>query len=135
MLAVVLAAGLSVGNGPERVSTEVVECLHLRGVWEGTWQIGLRQGKVIGTYEIRLEPGSFSVLLPGQVVKEQHRFACIDEEKGRCRLVFDGTGIMLGIYRREVNHWVISVDPSGNGRPATLRAGKGQALLVLRRVK
>jgi hypothetical protein len=34
-LAMILAAGMTVGNGPEKVSGEVKQKLDLRGEWEG----------------------------------------------------------------------------------------------------
>lgn len=126
-LAMVLAAGLTVPRiGPEKVSAETTESLHLDGEWEGTFRHSLNPVDLI---RITFAGGEFDsgsiIILEGKIR---------DEGGGRFQMV-GGTGDLLGIYKHEDDRLVLCYREADKGRPTSFRAGVDQNLLILRRVK
>jgi hypothetical protein len=130
-LALVLTAAMAVpGNGPEKVSGEVVQepqRLELIGEWEGIWEwdrSGLR-----GRASIR--DGYLSRSVKNIKFAWRYRLASIkDQGDGK----FSIDGIRLGIYRQHGNNLTLCFREK-EGRPTSFRAGDGQQLLILHRVK
>jgi hypothetical protein len=131
-LVLVLATAMVVpGSGPEKVSGEMEQGLDLRGEWEGVWksdtdeyevhQIG---GKGAWSYR-RLPRGKRGpIYLTPDVA---------DEGKGRLRLMW---GVpCLGIYEQDGDCVTICFRDARKGRPTSFRAGDGQHLLIIHRVK
>jgi hypothetical protein len=89
-LAMVLAAGMVLGDGPEKVSAEMERGLDLSGEWEGTWQISGGAFKHFSLSDGELGFWDFS--LPS-------RFH-IEDQKGRhLRIRWSGRRY-LGIYEQ-----------------------------------
>jgi hypothetical protein len=101
-LAMVLAAGMTVGSGPEKVSGEIEQRLDLRGEWEGTYQ-------VIGgpTWHARLGGGFLAVQT--EVARSRLAIRFVDERNGKLRMGWGGRPpLTLGTYKQEGDRVVLS---------------------------
>jgi len=135
MAALVMAfvAGMAVGNGPERVSTEAEQGLCLKGWWEATWQYISDDGEV-STMQGMFKDGHH-VGPDGQI---DIPYTWKDEGNGRCRLnesEGNNTEFHLGIYKQESHSLTICLNYGGNGRPAAFWVEGKRGLLILHRVK
>jgi hypothetical protein len=123
----VMAAGMVLGDGPERVSGEVGECL-LVGRWEGT--ISHEHGK---SHDAVVEDGYLAewwgMSSSGLFTWEIH-----DEGRARVQLLLNGT-FYSGIYRWDGDRISLCYRRVEKGRPTSFRAGDDQHLLILHRVK
>jgi hypothetical protein len=130
-LAMILAAGMAVGNGPEKISGETEQRLDLRGEWEGFWwedsdSVGLAEwseGTIVG----RFGHGHFRFLHWGWIKNEGN---------GRCLVErFRGDREVLGIYHQDGDRLVFCIGRTGLGRPTSFTADEDRHLLILHRVK
>jgi hypothetical protein len=132
--AMVLAAGMAVGSGPEAVSSGVEQGLDLRGKWEG--HLRSAWGK---TLTARLEAqgaGCGGTLFLKAHGREEEGFRLdrvTDEGGGRLRL--EREIALLGIYKWQGDQLVICFRMERAGRPTSFQAGDGKDLLILHRVK
>ncbi len=134
-LAMVLAAGMALGSGPEKVSVEVERRLDLRGNWEGIGWLGEGVGRLgklgprvaMVRHDSQGKPGLLLQVEVGSVLA--FKGPIIDEGEGRFRM-----NNLLGIYRVDDDCLVICFAFSGR-RPTCFRAGAGQCLVILRRVQ
>jgi hypothetical protein len=130
-LVMALAAGLTLGSSPEPVSMEFEQRLDMRGEWEGTEKGTCIVGK----------PYSGEILLVGQMMTLTCRVGDgLAITKKSCKFVDEGPGTLrtpwgLGIYRQNGDRLLICFSKDGRPRPTSFRAGNGQVLLTLRRVK
>jgi hypothetical protein len=125
-LAMVLAAGLAVGDGPERVSGEVARGLDLHGEWEGTIRHSFGEDHPVVLDKDRVLTEDDGLLSLGFFLEIS------DEGKGKVQIRLGGSA-RAGIYKHEGEDVVICfcrVD-----RPTEFRAGNGRSLLILHRVK
>jgi hypothetical protein len=97
-LAIILAAGMAVGNGPEKVSGEREQWLDLRGEWEGTLMHGIGQGSIL------IREGIWCLN------------NMTDEGRGELR-VGRGESRWLGIYRQDGDRLIICNREARQGRP------------------
>jgi hypothetical protein len=122
-LAMILAAGMVMGGGPEKHSGEIAESqrLDLRGEWEGTFLDGPDSGNA------RLADGYLELWdESGAIELAQIQF--IDEGRGKLRLTKGGDPVPLpGSYKQENDRIIICFreDPKEDQ----------QVILILRRVK
>jgi hypothetical protein len=130
-LVLMLTAAMAVpGNGPEMVSAEMEEGLDLRGRWEGIWHLKSHRVRSVevwpvdGWLEIHAKDDDWF-----HMVKPR------DEGSGRASLNFNDVAVFPGIYRQDGDHIIICYREDGNRRPSSFRAGDGQELLILHRVK
>jgi hypothetical protein len=129
-LAMVLMAAMAVpGNGPEKVLGEVEQRLDLRGQWEG--MVSHIEGKLLTA---RLGDGILFELDGSTLAWGFDGWEFSDEGAGRFRLLLSGMGYQ-GIYKWEGNRVTLSYRPNGIGRTTSFRAGDGQHLIILHRVK
>jgi hypothetical protein len=93
-LAMILAAGMAVGSGPENVSGEVERGLDLSGEWEGTYQVD------ISDWNVRYGGGVLTYWHNQIQVRRQIPMRFVDEGHGKVRLALrDGPPITPGIYK------------------------------------
>lgn len=127
-LVLVLATAIAVpGNGPEKGSAEMEQGLDLRSEWEGRWQHS--DGKF---YQVEGNHG----LLEGCTDNEGLAIptnCLVDEGEGRLRITC--LRPRFGIYEVNGDRLTICWDETGRRRPTSFRAGDGQHLLILHRVK
>src|SRR5690348_5162621 len=98
-LVLVMAAGMVLGDGPERVSAEVEERLNLEGQWEGLWV-----DEKIGEYEMIFR-GSQS---PMTLIARSYHFSPLVIDEGAGKLTFrSGRWIELGIYQQDNDRLII----------------------------
>jgi hypothetical protein len=133
-LVLVLAAGMALGDGPEKVSgeMEVAQRLDLSGEWKGTWKES--NGRV---WDAWLRNGTLSgtqVKAMGRIVGIVCKWEGFDEGRGKVRAK-DWRCDYLGIYRYEGDRIVICYRLDVFGRPNSFRAGDGCDLLILHRIK
>ena len=131
-LVMVMAAGMMPGDGPEKVSGEIVQGLDMRRLWEGLWidsdgiwrkaELNLRECELIGE---RL-PGQ----IPGDISQTLGFLSIKDDGAGHIRLGDD-----LGIYNQDNTCLIICFRDHRKGYPTSFRGGNGQNLLILRRVR
>lgn len=127
-LAMILAAGMAVGDVLEERSGEVEEQrLDLRGEWEGTFRNyhGVRS-------RFRLSNGELVVVNDQMQEVMGVGVSFVDEGKGKVRWRVDDT-VYLGIYQQEGDR--IFACFSSNQRPNSFQLTKKRCLLNLRRVK
>jgi hypothetical protein len=100
-LMMALVAGLAVGSdGTERISTET-KSLAIEGYWEGVkWYIDPFEDQPI-TCIVKFEPGW--VIIDGLRINSKW----LDEGRGKCRLIQNGSLINHAIYKRETGQLVI----------------------------
>jgi hypothetical protein len=124
----VLAAGMVVGSGPEKVSAEVEQGLDLtRGKWEGFWLDA--RGR---TRTVVLRPWRPDRVLVG--CGPAYPFACRDEGRGAIRGNFCGEPF-VGIFRWDGECLTLCVREVAKGRPAFFQGGDGQHLIRLYRAE
>jgi hypothetical protein len=121
-LVLVLTAAMAVpGNGPDMVSVEIAEQrLNLSGVWKGT--IFRQEGKPL------------DAMLGDSILFDFDDWEYSDEGAGRFSLIVSGAGY-LGIYMSDGDDVILCYRRARYGRPESFRAGDGQHLLILHRVK
>jgi hypothetical protein len=132
-LVIALVAGMAVGDGPERVSTETEQGLCLDGWWKGTWQQLSDSGEIVIS-EVTFKNG-FSIGPDGEV---DTYWVWKDQGNGRCTLSCGGSkysSFHLGIYKQEPDRLTVCLNRERNYRPTTFRVEDGCILLVLHRVK
>jgi hypothetical protein len=125
-LAMILAAGMAIGTGPEMVSGEVVRGLDLRGEWEGTIRHSFGGDRPVVLDKDGVLTEDDGLISLGFFLEVS------DEGKGKVQIRLGGSA-RVGIYKHEGEDVVICfcrVD-----RPTEFRAGNGRSLLILRRVK
>ena|SRR5262245_33573684 len=136
-LAMVLMAAMAIpGNGPEKVSGEVEQGLDLSGKWEA---ICYRPGGGVLRGQASIsEEGGLSISGQQGPARRggQGRFhiafgKVIDEGSGHIR---SQNSLGIGIYKQEGDRLLICFGYDKH-RPTSFRAGDGQFLLILRRVK
>ena len=131
-LAMILAAGMTVPSiGPEKVSGEIEERLELSGKWEGN--VSHHEGISISAL---LEGGrlvEWEWLGNGPRIAVSYQVS-ISGVPGRFRLILNGERY-VGIYKRSSDTVILCYRLAGRGYPTSFRAGDGQHLLTLRRVK
>jgi hypothetical protein len=133
-LAIALAAVLMMGNAPEEICTETEEVeqpLDLSGEWEGQWWKPGHKVMPAGT-----DPDwGGGICIWGESSKRNyfdiHLREITETGGGRFRLP-DGS---LGLYRQELDRVRICIRRAGKGYPESVDSGKGEDLIVLRRVK
>jgi hypothetical protein len=134
-LLMTLVAGLAVGNGPERISSESAERLGLGGVWDVTvegWQEDDDKSEETVTFAVKRKWGR------EVAVTANTDYAWIDEGDGRVsvRSLTTGQTIYLGIYKRQAGRLIICLMKyPKKGRPTAFRAGGGQVLATFQRPK
>jgi hypothetical protein len=129
-LAMILAAGMAVGSGPEKVSGEVEQGLDLRGEWEGTSPCPPKSDCVV-----RFVKNKLNIYDPS--TKCSIGFTVIDEGGGRLRLPLTRVRGLLGIYRYQDHdhlHICFSANETGH-RPTSFHVGNDRMYLILHRVK
>jgi hypothetical protein len=119
-LALVLMAGMAVpGDGPEKVSGEVVEPRPLAG--NKLWQqrVAWRGRRASGEFYHLVEGGK---LFLASVVPQRVRYLVVDEGQGRLSLQ-DVTGQIIyhGIYSRGTDDIIISFCDAKYKRPTSFR--------------
>jgi hypothetical protein len=127
-LAMILTAGATIGNGLEKVSGEVKQCLDLRGRWEsaaidsadGPWMTSFEGGELMGYRKGELE----------------FRWDCqiVDEGAGKFKMTY-GSREYLGIYRQESGRLVICYRAAHLGRPTKYKENSKDSLYILHDVK
>jgi hypothetical protein len=124
-LVLVMAAGMVLGDGPQRVSGEVEQGLDLRGEWEGTWYwpCGLND-------PMQLSRGTMTLASGGRGSTS----VIADEGGGRCRFSIIHR-LMLGIYEQDPDRVIICFREGGEERPVSFERTAEQHLLILHRVK
>jgi hypothetical protein len=127
-LAMILAAGMAVGNGPEKVSGEMEERLNLSGEWEGELY------HACGTSFTVSYQGGTLIATNGEQVETMH-VQFIDEGNGKLRGTEKGKGDALGIYKWERQSLILCIGLSGRPRPSSFQQDDEHSLLILRRVK
>ena len=136
-LVLVLAAGMAVpGIGPEKVSEEIEQGLDLDdGDWKGLWWLdghaeilrAVSDKQVLGG--VRWKAGSDS----GAFI---YIFDITDEGNGRLRGKWNVSDQRIhGIYQQDGRRLVLCLAEITRSRPKAFRAGLGQHLLILHRIK
>jgi hypothetical protein len=130
-LAMILAAMIVPGNGPEKVSGEVSErelrALDLHSEWRGAMY------SPPDTIEsVAIKGGHLLFLARGRDVG--HLFVCTEKSEGTFRVRWSDE-TCLGIYRYEEGRLLLCLSEAGNDRPTSFKIGDGQYLLILHRVK
>jgi hypothetical protein len=115
-LALVLAAGMVLGDGPGRTSGEVEQGLDLRGRWEGTYIAGIGQGGLMS------REGIFGL-------------DDLTDEGGGKLSSGRGKNRRLGIYRQDDDNLIFCIREAGKGRPTSFVPSEDQTLYILNRVK
>jgi hypothetical protein len=130
----VLAAGLAVGNGPEKVSVAAYEGLDLSGAWEG-WL-------AFTSHRIRVELRDGDLKYQGNPAVFLYGEDCVDEGAGRLRFRLRPSRWgretrHLGIYKQDRERITICFAPDGGDRPDSflLQESPVHFLITLRRVK
>jgi hypothetical protein len=134
-LGMVLMAAMAVpGNGPEKASGEVEQGLDLRGKWKGVWKSDkaeyevnqLGEGWSWGSWSYQRLPKDAPclILIPD----------IADEGESKLRLTWVGDPC-VGIYKQDGDRLTICFCDARKSRPTSFRAGNGQELLILHRVK
>jgi hypothetical protein len=121
----VLAAGMAVGNGPEKVSGEVEPGLDLHGKWAGS--IGIEPGF---TPPASYEDGRLTVIRPDG--PHSATLKLIDQGEGKCKCRIAGDEA-LGIYQWKGQQLVLCIGRHEK-RPSTFRLEDG-LLFTLRPVR
>jgi hypothetical protein len=134
-LAMVLAAGMALGNGPEKVSGEMVQGLDLRGEWAGDWWLDTDK-----RYDVtKLGKSLFGLRMKSNGVRTATWLNVpdiVDEGHGRLRGRWDWRGVEIhGIYQQDGRRLVICFVEINRSRPTSFLIEDGQCLLILRRVK
>lgn len=137
-MAMILTAAMTVpGDGPEKVSGEIVQGLDLGGDFEGTWRhAGGWLMTATSTHQPVLDetPGGIIIgEMPGGVLFIRHA-SITDEGKGRFRVTDNGVSF-LGIYKQSEEQIILCFRPEKERYPTAFQGGKGQHLLILHRVK
>lgn len=144
MAAMLLTATRAVGVGPPAVAGEVTAGLHFQGLWQGAFA-SAEEGAEAPRVEVRrvLRPargrgrppvGELRIVRDG-LPPRYGRCTIADEGNGKLRMDWLIGRPSRGIYKQEGDRVVICVGTPGGARPMVFRAGKGQYLLRLRRVK
>jgi hypothetical protein len=140
-----LAAGITVGSGPEAVSGEMAGSLPTQGWWQGKWMTSrgdTRDVKLSGV--VTPSPSAFTVFLPVIGLPKPVPCTCgywrMDEGRGAVRMKWSidprkELSACLGIYGWAGNRLRICFREENKGRPTSFRGGDGQHLLILYRVK
>lgn len=129
-LAIILAVGMVIGSGPEKVTGEMEENLHLQGDWVGeSW------GDDGVVWQVKLRDGDLCFSSGKEVASPLPVAFIVDEGHGRFRVDWPLPGDSLGIYKQEGDHLVMCCRDGHQGRPTSFRLGSGQLLLILNRVK
>ena len=125
--AMILAAGMTVGNGPERVSGDVkLTPLEMSGRWEGTFLfVGIK-------WKAEIADGNCRKYHQGKIIAVS-KWAVVDEGGGRFRL--NGNKPCWGIYKASGDRVTICFNEIPNPRPTTFRVTNHQAMYILHRVK
>jgi hypothetical protein len=127
-LAIALVAGMPVGNGPERVSTQTEQRLCLDGEWDGIWEELYDDGRKM-TAKMRFKNGSHIAL--GQF---EEPWIWVNEGNGRCRIwAAPNMDEANAIYKRDANCITICMAFRDKPYPTAFRIDKGIAILTLRR--
>lgn len=125
-LAMILAAGMVLSDGPERVSGEMEQGLDLRGEWEGALSdnTGITKTTVRRTsLVLHLDRGLTSL-----------SWEVEDEGQGKLRMRFNGARY-LGIYHQEGDRLIICFGCPNGPRATSLRTEHYQHLFTLHRVR
>jgi hypothetical protein len=126
----ILAAGMVLGDGPERVSGEVEQGLDLSGRWAGI----LRTDYGV-TREVEIRDEDQEVLIRRDGSLEHYGwFGAWDEGAGRLSMVWRGE-FWLGIYKQEDDQLTICIRLGSEVRPTEFTPGDWQNVFILRRVK
>jgi hypothetical protein len=126
-LVMALAASLAMGNDPVVVSAEVEQRLDPSGEWEGSGRTS--SGLVC---LVRFQPGEVRLSFRG--AWQRSPCTVTDEGEGQLRIRL-GKPFYLGIYERDGDRVTLCLRQASEGRPTSFRAGDGQHLLILRRVR
>jgi hypothetical protein len=129
-LALILAAGMVIGDGPGKVSGKMEEMeqgLDMRGKWGGK----LQWGKWAASEEVRIIDGMLrSDGTPGTV------YGCEIVEQGRGRVRIElCTAKYLGIYRRAGDEYIICFRHACEGWPTDFRSDSDHYWLTIHRLK
>jgi hypothetical protein len=128
VLAIMLGAAIATCSGSESVSSEVAlsQVLDLRGEWVGyiVTASGIRYGVRVnsqGVYTLHMEALAFA----WQITDEGAGSFSFGGAEDPC----------LGIYKQQRDHLAICFTSRHMGRPTSFQGGKGNALLILHRLK
>jgi hypothetical protein len=128
-LVMALAAGVAMGNDPPAVSAETEQSLDLSGEWEGTWWNG--EGT---TYRATIRGGRLVGHSDGEILIFKTA-GFTDEGGGKLHGIGLCEGPCLGIYEQDGDLLTLCFREASEGRPTAFRAGDGQHLLILHRVR
>ena len=127
-LAMILMAGIAVGDGPKKDRGEVEQRLDLSGEWKGTWVDDA--GNVWETeQQKRMLAGHFKGTLMWLQLSE-----IVDEGKGKFHMDW-GAREYVGIYKQKGGVLIMSYRAKRHGYPSSFEGGDGSYLLILHRVK
>jgi hypothetical protein len=131
-LAIILAAGMAIGDGPGKASEQVERRLDLSGEWEGEWKGG---GIDNDPYRVRLRKGVMVVKGDNWDRPDKIKFSkVIDEGNGKVRFTL-GIESCVGIYRQQADRLSICFCIATHDRPTSFRPKENQWLFILHRVK
>jgi hypothetical protein len=128
-LAMILTAAMAApGDGPEKVSGEVVRGLDLSGEWEGVSPSADLPVDVSGR-KLRFRGGR------GGISNYTVPWKVADEGNGKIRVKFQGSEPVLGIYEWRGDRVCLCYAYANRPRPTKFEVGEGRAVLILHRVK
>jgi hypothetical protein len=129
-LAMVLAAGMAIVHGPEKVSAEVGQ--DLSGEWRGTLRRCNGRERTVTAF---FEDDKLSITMHHENgTTRTATYIVINEGKGHLRLS-SKVSTRLGIYQQERESLTICYRKAKYGRPTTFRPGDRQMLVTLRRIE
>jgi hypothetical protein len=120
------------GDGPAPVSAEMEERLDLSGKWEGN--VSHQEGFSVGAWLEGSRLVEWDFLGNGPRIAVSYQVSNSGDVPGRFRLILNGERY-VGIYKRSSDAVILCYRLAGRGYPTSFRAGDGQSLLILRRVK
>jgi len=124
-----IVAGMVLGSGPERGSTETTHALCLDGYWKGTWQDRLGSDRI---YPVSLDRDSFNM----DGIRLARHCHWVDEGYGRFKVTDDNSrSIFHGIYKYENGRFILCMGRPDKPRPTAFQAGNEKALLILEPAK
>ncbi len=133
-LAMILAAGMTVGSGPEQVSGETEQRLDVRGKWEGYHFLLFGES----SERVQLQGEELKVALPDGLYAT-HEIEFTDKGRGSVHIILAVGGVVTcrfrGVYRYEGDRLIICYGKPGIPENPSIWADIGQHFLVFRRVK
>ena len=132
-LVLMLTAAMAVpGDVPKEVSEEIEERLDLSGKWEGN--VSHQEGFSVGAWLEGSRLVEWDFLGNGPRIAVSFQVSNSGDVPGRFRPILNGERY-VGIYKRSSDTVILCYRLAGRGYPTSFRAGDGQHLLTLRRVK